>query len=87
MTNNITTLALNLLISERLTHRGIFAKRITELVKDTNDVSGKEKLLKNNFLSIMEKCVENPNFEYRDLFYQLAQVYNEKLNGGAAVAA
>jgi hypothetical protein len=81
MTTNITTLALNILISERRNHRLIFATRITELLPEGNDVSEKEKVLKSNFLSIIAKCVEDPNCEVRDIFYQLSQYYNQKVNG------
>ena len=87
MITNITTLALNLLIAERASHRKIFADKIKKLVEPINDVSGKEKLLKNNFLSIMAKCVENPNCEYRDLFYEIAQHYNQMINGVETAAA
>ncbi|HEX9980933.1 MAG TPA: hypothetical protein VGB50_10270 [Flavobacterium sp.] len=81
MTTNITTLAINLLISERESHRSFFADRITELVQESNDVSDIEKELKNKFFSVISKCVENPNRESADVFYQLAQFYNQKIHG------
>jgi hypothetical protein len=80
MTTNITTLALNLLISERENHRNIFAQRIVDLLQDSNDISSKEQELKTNFLTILEKCVADPNCEVRDLFYKLSQYYNQKIN-------
>ena len=81
MTTNITTLAINLLISERANHRGALAEKIVELVQPIADNSEKEKELKNNFYTVIAKCVENPSRESADLFYKMAQFYNEKVNG------
>jgi GTPase SAR1 family protein len=81
MTTNITTLALNLLISERLHHRGVIADKIVEILQQSNDVSEGEQELKNNFLALMMECVENPNRNVRDLFYKMAQYYNMKIHG------
>jgi hypothetical protein len=81
MTTNITTLALNLLISERIHHRGVFADKIAEMLQQSNDASEKELELKNNFLAVMAQCVEDPNSDVRDLFYKMAQYYNVKING------
>lgn len=77
---NITTLALNLLISERRQHRSVFAEKIIELLPQSND-SQKEQELRNNFLLIVAQCVENPNSDVRDLFYQIAEYYKLKING------
>ncbi len=81
MTTNITTLAINLLISERLGHRNMLADKIIEIVQHQNDETKVEKDLKNNFLMVIGKCVENPSCDSRDVFYQLAKFYNEKLSG------
>ncbi len=85
MTTNITTLALNLLISERINHRSIFADRIIGLLRECNEDSIKELELKTNFISIINKCVEDPGCEVRDLFYQLSQYYNQKINSGQSL--
>ena len=81
MTSNITTLAINLLISERLGHRKMLANKIIELVQHHQDSTKKDRDLKEKFLILIEKCVENPSGESRDVFYQLAKFYNEKING------
>ena len=87
MTTNIATMALNLLVAERENHRQLFADKIQQIVLHIDDSSGKEKLLKNNFLNILSKCVEDPNCEYRDLFFEIAQHYNLLSNGTAVAAA
>jgi len=87
MTANIATMALNLLVAERENHRQLFADKIKELITPIDSTSGKEKLLKNNFLSILPKCVENPNCEYRDLFFEIAQHYHMVVNGRSVAAA
>jgi len=85
MTNNITTLAINLLISERKNHRNHFADRITELLPESNNLFEVEKILKSNFLTTLANCVEDPNCETRNVFYQLAQFFNQKVNGVQSV--
>jgi hypothetical protein len=90
MTTSLSTLAINLLISERIGHRKILADKMVELLEKSNDTSAIEKHLKDSFLSVITKCVENPNCKSRDDFFQLAQFYNEKLNGiqpGSSIAA
>jgi hypothetical protein len=87
MTTNIATLALNLLVAERENHRQIFAEKIRNLVEPISGKSGKEKLLKNNFLTILPMCVEKPDCEYRDLFFEIAQHYNLVVNGTAVAEA
>jgi len=81
MTTNITTLSINLLISERKNHRNLFAERIMELLPESSSLMEVEKILKSNFLTTMAICVENPNGEARNVFYQLAQFFERKVNG------
>lgn len=81
MTTNITTLALNLLISERIDHRSGFAARISEQLNESKSVSADEDALRNDFIWIMNQCIENPNSAERDLFYELAQFFAQKFNG------
>ena len=79
MTNNITTLALNLLISERLSHRNFIATKIIELVKGISDNSEKDLQTKDAFISVLHQCISNPTCHYRDLFFQYAEHYSQKL--------
>ena len=87
MSTNITTLAINLLISERIGHRNNLADRIIEIVSGSEDNSAIEKQLKNSFMGVIAKCVENPNCKSRDDFYQLAEFYHQKLNGGQSASS
>ena len=84
MTPNINTLATNLLISESKDHRKNLAERIVSLLESSKDVSPIEKHLKSSFFSVIEKCVENPHCKSRDDFFQLAELYNEKLLGSSS---
>lgn len=81
MTTNITTLALNLLISERADQRNIFADKIVSILEESAIDSDNDKAMKIDFLLVIEKCVENPNTELRDVFYQLAMYFTQKGNG------
>jgi hypothetical protein len=87
MNTNITTLALNLLISERINHRIVFAIKIKELINQNSEDSDNEILTKNNFSSAIDKCTQDPNCESRDIFYELAQYYNQKINGKSTFSA
>ena len=87
MTTNITTLALNLLISERIEYRNIFADRILESLHQGNSDLENEKVLRNNFIEVLTKCIDNPNCEERNAFFQLAQYYTEKMNKTADLSA
>ena len=75
MTTNINTLALNLLVSERIGQRYIFADKIIALVQETQDDSENKK----DFLNVITMCIENPSSEARRTFVQLAQYYAEKI--------
>ena len=87
MNANITTLALNLLISERINHRIVFAIRIKELLNQSSEDSENEIATKNKFSSAIDKCTQDPNSDSRDLFYELAQYYNQKINGNSSFSA
>jgi hypothetical protein len=78
MTTNITTLALNLLISERVDQRNIFADQIVKLLEENNNDSDNEKAMKIDFLMVIEECIANPNSDARDIFYQLALYFTQK---------
>lgn len=78
MTTSITTLALNLLVSERIGQRYIFADKIIQLIHDTKDGNKKD------FLNVIHMCIEDPSSEARNTFFKLAEYYSEKLNGAAA---
>lgn len=78
MTTNITLLALNLLISERLVHRTEIAEKITALVYPSSEATAKDKA---DFFMLLAHCVENPASAESTYFYQLAQYYNQKING------
>ena len=78
MTTSITTLALNLLVSERINQRYIFADKIIELIQDSTDDHKKD------FLNVIHMCIEDPSSEARNAFFKLAEYYTEKLNGVAA---
>ncbi len=81
MTTNITTLALNLLISERLDQRNNFANQIVQLLEENGIDSENERAMKVDFLMVIEQCIENPNSEARDIFYQLALYFTQKGSG------
>jgi hypothetical protein len=81
MTTNITTLALNLLISERLSHRNFLATKIVELLNTLNDYSGKGQQTKEAFISLLHQCIANPTCQFRDLFYRYSEYYTKRLNG------
>jgi len=87
MTPNMTTLALNLLISERADHRAIFAHKMALLIRDIRHESDEARAIRNSFLLSIEQCVKNPNCEARDVFYHLAQQYSEVISGKPGVLA
>ena len=87
MTTNITTLALNLLISERADQRIMLADKIAALLPELNDNSESDKAMKKVFLSAIGQCKINPNCEVRDAFFQLAQYFTEKMNANAKLSS
>lgn len=86
MTTNITTLALNLLISERIDQRIFFAGKIAVILHENFIASEEDKLLKDDFMLTIEKCIDNPNGEFKNRFYQLAEYFSIKISGAAIVA-
>ncbi|RZJ33279.1 MAG: hypothetical protein EOO51_14455 [Flavobacterium sp.] len=79
MNATITTLALNLLISERVSQRSFFASKINDLLDGIADRSEKEKQIKRDFRAVTDRCVDDPSCNLRDLFYHYAQYYGTKL--------
>ncbi len=87
MNQSITTLALNLLISERLNHRIVFAGKIIEILRQSiQDLENEEERL-NNFMGTISKCTQEPNCQERELFYELAQYYNSRIFGQSNFSA
>jgi hypothetical protein len=86
MTTNITTLALNLLISERLDQRNNFANQIVTQLEENGIDSENEKAMKVDFLMVIEQCIENPNSEARDIFYQLALYFTNKAKASRTIS-
>ena len=87
MNQSITTLALNLLISERLNHRIVFAGKIIEILHHSIQDLDKEEARLNNFMAAISKCTQEPSCQERDLFYDLAQYYNHIIFGQANLSA
>ncbi len=87
MTANITTLALNLLISERRNHRLVFAGKIIELLQQNRPHTEDDKMRKEDFVSVIGKCIQNPNCDDRGLFFEYAQYYADAIHGKTATAA
>lgn len=79
MTPNITTLALNLLISERESQRILFSGRILEALQSSGSVFKSAPELMDNFVSAMKACIEKPHGGSRDEFYKLAAYCDERI--------
>ena len=87
MNQSITTLALNLLVSERANHRIIFANKIVEILQHSIRNFENEDERINNFLVVISKCTEQPSCKERDLFFELAQYYNARIFGQSTLSA
>jgi hypothetical protein len=87
MNQSITTLALNLLISERLNHRIVFAGKIIEILHQSIQGLDNEEARLNNFMAVISKCTQEPNCIERDMFYDLANYYNTKIFGQSDLSA
>jgi hypothetical protein len=87
MNQSITTLALNLLISERLNHRIVFAGKIIEILHQSIQDLDNEEARLNNFMAVISKCTQEPNSIERDMFYDLATYYNSKIFGQTDLSA
>jgi hypothetical protein len=81
MNQTLTTLALNLLISERLNHRIVFAGKIIEILHQSIRDLDKEEARLNNFMSVISKCTQEPSCEERDCFYDHAKYFNDIIFG------
>lgn len=79
MTPNITTLALNLLISERKSQRLLFSERILNC-ESLTDIFKSSPELKSNLIFAMAACAENPDGEAREELYRLAAFCDERLS-------
>jgi hypothetical protein len=87
MNQSITTLALNLLISERLNHRIVFAGKIIEILHQSIQDLDKEEARLNNFMAVISKCTQVPACQERELFYDLAHYYNNLIVGQSNLSA
>jgi hypothetical protein len=87
MNQSITTLALNLLISERLNHRIVFAGKIIEILRQNIQVFENEEARLNNFMEVISKCTQEPNCQERDIFFDLALYYNNRIFGDSSLSA
>lgn len=87
MNTSITTLALNLLISERKSQRIFFSGRILDAVQFSGGTFKNLPELMGNFVSAMKACIENPNCEARDDFYKFAEFCDEKISSGSDLSA
>jgi hypothetical protein len=81
MNQSITTLAINLLISERLNHRILFAGKIIEILHQSlHDFDNEDDRI-NTFMASISQCTQEPNCSERERFYDLAQYFNNKIFG------
>jgi hypothetical protein len=87
MNQSITTLALNLLVSERLNHRIVFAGKIIEILQSSVSNIDHEESRLNNFMSAISKCTQEPNCAEREIFFEMAQYYNSKIFGQSNLSA
>lgn len=76
----MTTLALNLLISERLDHRSLFATKMTGLLDTLQDHSDNDKQIKSDFIAVINHCVEDPTGKFNDIFYHYSQYFSQKIS-------
>jgi hypothetical protein len=75
---NITTLVLNLVISESKLHRIRIADTITDLLETyVADFGGIEKQIRIQFLAHISHCVDCPNAKTKDLLFEAANFYKE----------
>lgn len=87
MNQSITTLALNLLVSERLNHRIIFAGKIIEILNlNKADLQQDENSL-DAFFAVISKCTQEPNCEEREVFFTLAKHFNTIITGRTDLSA
>ncbi len=78
MSTNITTLILNLMISESKLHRIRLAGKIIDVLEENVPDFGRiEKLMRNHFINMIMAYVENPYSSKKDLLFELADFYKE----------
>lgn len=80
MTTSITTLALSVLVSERVSQRSIFAAQIIERVKKIEHNSQKDVEIFNGLTLAIDQCVVDPSAAAREDLHKLAQWYDQKLS-------
>lgn len=78
MKTNITTLVLNLLVSENKIHRMALADYIFEILATHVGEFGEiEKVVRDQFVAQLQSCVENPTVESRYSVFTLAEFYRD----------
>jgi hypothetical protein len=87
MSTNITTLALNLLIAERLSHRNFLATKIIDQVNGLNEYSEEDLERQRAFTAVLYQCIANPTCQHRDEFYQYAEHYGKKIESRSLSSA
>ncbi len=76
MSNNITTLVLNLFIAERFLHRQNIVERIREILNQEADTENPlEGAVRKLLLRKLKLYTENPTREAKDLVYEIAEFY------------
>lgn len=77
MNTQITTLSLNLIISERFSQRLDFANEMKNIIGREFDLSPVAEVFKKHFFSHINRCVENPNCSSRPILFALADFWME----------
>ena len=77
MSNNITTLVLNLIIAESFMHRQNIADRIREILNKEQEENPLEAAVRKLLLRKLKMYTENPTREAKDLVYEIAEFYCE----------
>ncbi len=78
MKNNITTLILNLLVSENRMHRSRIAESVVDFLNiNVADFGGIERQVRKHFISRIEICVENPTSQCRIILFAFADFYKD----------
>ena len=76
MKNQLTTLALNLLISERYLRRAELARYMKETVENETDLPAVAEIFKRHYFLQIDRCVENPNCSSRAILFALSDFWN-----------
>jgi len=75
MKNQLTTLALNLLLSERFAHRLDFAVCMKNAVDAEHEFTPMAELFREHLFTHIDRCVENPNCSSRKILFYLADFW------------